>query len=156
MSSAQQQQPAPPPANISEASVESSATTDLSLEEMTRIMDVAVALRRERGVAVRELNRDETRRLLREKLHEAAAVSGGTLSDAEIDAAIEQYYDRLHAFEEPPSSWETFMAHIYIRRTQIAIALTALGAAIAAWTFLSLALWIGPSGGEMGRVDGPW
>jgi hypothetical protein len=119
-------------------------------------MDVAVALRRERALAERELNRDETLRLLREKLREAAAVSGGTLTDAEIDAALRQYYDRLHAYEDPPSSWETFMAHVYIRRTQIAVALTAIGGAILAWSFLSLAIWIGPGGTEGGRFVGLW
>lgn len=156
MSSAQQQQQAPPFSDPDTVSQEASSTTDLSLEEMSRVMDVAVALRRERSVAVRELNRDETLRLLREKLREAAAVSGGTLTDGEIDAAIRQYYDRLHAFEEPPSSWETFMAHVYIRRTQIAVALTALGAVIAAWSFLSLAIWGYPGEIDWGRTLGRW
>lgn len=157
MSSAQQQQ-APPAAETEEvaAPMEYAARTDLSLQEMSRIMDVAVALRRERNLAERELNRDETLRLLREKLREAAAVSGGTLTDAEIDAAIRQYYDRLHAYEDPPSSWETFMAHVYIRRTQIAVAITAIGGAILAWSFLSLAIWINPSAADAGRITGLW
>lgn len=156
MSSAQQQQ-APPSTELKsqpvEAAVEPAAKLDLSLEEMSRIMDVAVALRRERNVAETELNRDETLRVLREKLREAAAVSGGTLTDAEIDAAIRQYYDRLHAYQEPPSSWETFLAHVYIRRTQIAVAITAIGGAILAWSFLSLVLWLRPGSGE---IAGSW
>jgi hypothetical protein len=152
MSSAQQQQYAPPPVEIAAELPEES---ELSLEQMSRIMDVAVALRRERTLAERELNRDETCRMLREKLREAAAVSGGTLTDAEIDIAINHYYDRLHAFEEPASSWQTFMAHVYVRRTQIAIALTALGA-ILAWSFFSLAIWISPVEFDTGRLLATW
>ena len=152
MSSAQQQQ-APP---TIETAVELRFESELSLAQMSRIMDVAVALRRERTLAERELNRDETRRLLREKLREAAAVSGGTLTDAEIDAAILHYYDRLHAFEEPAASWQTFLAHLYVRRTQIAVAVTALAAAILAWSFFSLAIWIGPLGDDVGRFVATW
>jgi hypothetical protein len=142
MSSAQQQQALPP---IVERSAESAADSGLSLEQMSRIMDVAVELRKERTLAERELDRDESRRILHQKLREAAAVSGGTLSDAEIEAAINHYYDRLHAFEEPASSWQTFLAHVYIRRTQVAVALTAIGAAILAWSVFSLGIWIHPA-----------
>lgn len=152
MSSTQQQQ-APP---AIETAAEVPADAELSLAQMSRIMDVAVALRRERTLAERELNRDETRRLLREKLREAAAVSGGTLTDAEIEAAILHYYDRLHAFAEPAGSWQTFLAHLYVRRTQIAIAVTAIGAALLAWSFFSLAIWIGPVGDDVGRFVATW
>jgi hypothetical protein len=153
MSSAQQQQAPPPTVH---RAAELAADTDLSLEQMSRIMDVAVTLRRERTLAERELDRDETRRLLREKLRDAAAVSGGTLSEAEIEAAINHYYDRLHAFKEPASSWQTFLAHVYIRRTQVAVALTAIGAAILAWSFFSFAIWFGPISDGVGRLDARW
>ena len=153
MSYAQQQQPAPPPVELA---AELPTDSELSLAQMSRIMDVAVALRRERNLAERELDRDETRRMLREKLREAAAVSGGTLTDAEIDAAILHYYDRLHAFAEPASSWQTFLAHVYIRRTQIAVALTAIGGAILAWSFLRLAIWISPTSNGAGGFFAAW
>jgi hypothetical protein len=153
MSYAQQQQ-APPP--VAETAAQQTAGTDLSLEQMSRIMDVAVALRRERTLAERELDRDEARRLLREKLREAAAVSGSTLTDAEIDAAIIHYYDRLHAFEEPASSWQTFLAHLYIRRTQVAVALAAIGATILAWSLFSLAIWVGPISDAAGGFVARW
>ena len=123
MSSAQQQQQASPQA---ETALDVRPEPELSLTEMSRIMDVAVALRRERSLAERGLNRDETRRMLREKPREVAQVTGGSVTEAEIDAAISHYYDRLHAFEEPPPSWRTWLAHLYIRRVQLGWLLAAL------------------------------
>ena len=153
MSSAQQQQQAPPPAATA---VDLRTDSELTLAEMSRIMDVAVTLRRERSLAERELNRDETRSMLREKLRQAAAVTGGTLTDEEIDAAIRHYYDRLHAYEEPSSGWQTWLAHLYVRRVQVAWLLAAL-AALLGLTLLSLALWIHPGGAlDSGRSLGPW
>ncbi|MCA9234395.1 MAG: hypothetical protein KDA44_02940 [Planctomycetales bacterium] len=91
----------------------------LSLAEMTRIMDVATTLRKERALVEEQLNIDQIKAKLRERLMEAARVSGDTVSEAEVDAAVEQYYDRMHKFAEPPHSWRTMVAHVYVRRGPI-------------------------------------
>jgi len=91
----------------------------LSLHEMSRIMDVASALRKERSIAELQLNLDETKAMLREKLLETTKITGEKLTPEEVDAAIEQFYDNLYSFEEPEQSISVVLAHLYVRRATI-------------------------------------
>lgn len=102
----------------------------LSLHEMTRIMDVAATLRKERALVERQLNIHEIKAELRQRLLEAAKISGDPVTEAEVDAAVEQYYDRLHEFRDPPASFAKFLAHCWVLRKYLAAALLALAAAI--------------------------
>ncbi|MCO6047486.1 DUF6384 family protein [Aeoliella sp. ICT_H6.2] len=96
------------------------AEQKLTLDEMTRVMDVARTLRKERSIAERELNREETIKLLRLKLREAADLAGDPVTDEQIDTAIEHYFANLHEFDPPEPGLETFAAGVYVRRYQIA------------------------------------
>lgn len=137
------QQPAPEepePAQVATSSVRAEAT-QLSIEEMSRIMDVAAALRRERKIASRELNRDQTRQMLRERLQEAADVSGDEITPAEIDFAIDQYFETQHEFKPPESGLETTMAHLYVLRGTIAKwAVVIAGGAVLWWSLFSFGI----------------
>lgn len=93
-----------------------STPENLSLPEMLRVMDMARAMRDERTAVERELNAEETRRILRDKLLESAKLTGETVTPAEVDAAIEQYFNSLHTYRDPPLGWSSFLAHLYIRR----------------------------------------
>lgn len=121
MAASQAVQTAPPPtgtepsASVSELPV----GERLSLDEMTRIMDVAATLRRERTVADQLLNFDQIKAQLRERLLEAAKVSGDPVTSEEIDSAINQYYDRLHEFREPAFTWRKFVAFVWVSRVAI-------------------------------------
>lgn len=115
-------------------------TEDLALGEMLKILDAAGALRKERMRASLALEEEETRRLLRERLMEAARVSGDRVSPAEVDAAIERYYATLHAFEPAPRGWQRTLAHLYIRRGRIA----AIGGGLLIWA--TLVWWLFLSG----------
>ena len=106
------------------------ANERLSLHEMTRIMDVAATLRKERALVEQQLNIDELKAELRQRLLEAAKISGDPVSEAEVDAAVEQYYDRLHEFREPPASFAKFLAHCWVLRKYVAAAALALAAAV--------------------------
>jgi hypothetical protein len=118
----------------------------LSLEELTRIMDVATTLRKERAIVDQQLNIDQIKAKLRERLLEAAKVSGDPVTEAEIAAAVEQYYDRLHEFQEPPASLATFAAHVWVRRGAILKTLAAVVAAIGViWGMLAAGLLPGPA-----------
>ncbi|WP_145434008.1 DUF6384 family protein [Lacipirellula limnantheis] len=109
----------------------------LTLAEMSRIMDVASALRKERALIEQQLNIDEIKAKLRERLLEAASVSGDPVTDAEVDAAVEQYYDRLHQFRDPPASSSKFLAHCWVLRKHLTAAVVALaGAAALIWGLL--------------------
>jgi hypothetical protein len=112
----------------------------LSIEEMTRIMDVAATLRKERAIVDQQLNIDEIKAKLRERLLEAAKVSGDPVTAEEVDAAVDQYYDRLHEFREPPASFATFLAHAWALRTRIFKWVGGILAGVAAIVAISMAL----------------
>jgi hypothetical protein len=125
----------------------------LTIAEMTRIMDVVSALRRERGVAQQQLNLDETKRLLRQRLIETARVTGDKVSEVEIDVAIEQYFDQLHVFEAPKTSPETILAHLYVARHTIAKWAVGIGmTATLWWSLFSYGILPGPARTE--RIAG--
>lgn len=91
----------------------------LSLPELIRIMDVATQLRKEHEVVEEQLNLDQIKVRLRERLLEAAKVAGEPITAEQIDAAMEDYYDKLHSFEEPQWSFHVLLAHVYVRRVTI-------------------------------------
>lgn len=109
----------------------------LSLAETLRIMDVASALRRERELAKRALDADQVQEQLRARLQAAATVTGEAVTTAEIDAAIDHYYANLHAFREPARNLSWCLAHLYIRRWWLSLALLTFAVA-AAVGFLAL------------------
>lgn len=109
----------------------------LTLAEMSRIMDVASTLRKERALVEQQLNIDQIKAKLRERLLEAAKVSGDPITEKEVDAAVEQYYDRLHEFRDPPASFSKFLAHCWVLRKYLTAAVVALaGAAALIWGLL--------------------
>jgi hypothetical protein len=111
----------------------------LSLEEMSRIMDVAATLRKERALVDQQLNIDQIKAKLRERLLEAAKVSGDPVTAAEIDAAIASYYDQLHEFREPPAGFQTFLAHLWcLRRSLFKWLLGLVGVGALLWGFSAL------------------
>ena len=114
---------------------EGTAGESLSLAETMRIMDVAGALRQQRERAEQEFAVDEVRLHLRRQLLETARVTGDCVTEHEVDAAIEHYFENLHTFHEPPGSVSVFFARLYIRRWAlflIASAVVAVGL-LAAW-----------------------
>lgn len=98
----------------------------LSLDEMLRVMDVATELRKQRETVEKEFAIDETKAMLRERLLAATSITGERVSETEVDTAISQYFDTLHTFREPPASFETTLAHLYVRRGQLSVTLVFL------------------------------
>ena len=95
---------------------ETTTTEELSLQETLRVMDVARALRKERETVAHEFSRDETRNALRDRLRQTTEITGEELTEADIDAALDAYYDNLHTFRPPPPGVSTFFAHLWVRR----------------------------------------
>lgn len=102
---------------------------DLTIEETLRVMDVAREMRDRRQTAEEMFRRDDLRGQLREKLVRTARLAGDDVNEAELDAAIDQYLANLHRYEDPPAGWRTFLAHCWIRRTEILTTLAGLAAA---------------------------
>jgi len=100
---------------------------------MLRVMDMARGMRDERAAVEREFNADETRALLRERLLASTKITGDAITPAEVDAAIELYFNNLHAYRDPPLRFEVFLAHLYVRRWLIlwcGVGLVFLGTAL--------------------------
>src|SRR5688572_33075782 len=94
---------------------------------MLRIMDVARTLRQEREIAQEQFNREEARQLLRERLKASTEITGSQVTEGEIDAAIESYFNNLHTYRDPPWGVQVFLAHLYVRRVLVLVVL-AIGA----------------------------
>lgn len=110
---------------------------DLTLAETLRVMDVAREMRQQRETAEEMFRRDDVRIRLRDKLMHTARISGDSVTEDEIDAAIEQYMETVHAYQDPPGGWKTMLAHGWIWRGRIAAGLTALAAAGGLWFLLA-------------------
>jgi hypothetical protein len=127
------QQEAPPPQEEQAPDLRAVKPEQLSLPELIRIMDVASELRKGQEVVEEQLNLDQIKVRFRERLLEAAKVSGERITAEQIDAAIEDYYDKLNSFEEPAWSWSVFLAHLYVHRLTIVKWGVAIGAVIGLW-----------------------
>ena len=101
---------------------------ELTLQETLRVMDVARELREQRQVAEEMFHRDDIRAKLREKLMRTARMSGDNVTEAEIDAAIQQYMDNLHTYEDPASGFNKFLAYCWIWRDKILFGTAGLAA----------------------------
>ncbi len=114
----------------------------LSMAEVLRIMDVATAIRQDREVVEEQLNLDELKARLRDRMIATAKVTGEEVTPAEVDAAITQYYQSLYTFHEPEPSFNLILAHAWVRRNQI---IKSGGAAVLA-LILTWTLVLSPSG----------
>lgn len=106
---------------------------DLSLEETLRVMDVAREMRQQRETAEEMFRRDDLRAKLRDKLVRTAQMSGDNVTEAEIEAAIGQYFETLHTYQDPDSAWDNFVAHCWVWRGRIfagAVSLAAIAGSV--------------------------
>ena len=90
-------------------------TSDLRLDEMARILDVASELHARQELVQQQLHLDDVKQDLRTRLLAGAKAAGESVTTEQIDAAIAQYFGELHAYEDPPPSFSTFLAHAYVR-----------------------------------------
>jgi hypothetical protein len=92
---------------------------NLTLQETLRVMDVAREMRQQRETAEEMFRQDDIRKNLRDKLMRTARMTGDDVTEAEIDAAISQYMETLHTYEDPAPGMSSFMAHCWIWRDRI-------------------------------------
>lgn len=109
---------------------------DLSLNEMLRVMDVAREMRRNRTVAEEMFRRDEVRTELRNKLMRSAQLAGDSVTEAEVDAAIDHYLQNLHTYSDPPPSMKRKLAHAWVWRKRIAAGAAAVAITVSGVWFL--------------------
>jgi hypothetical protein len=109
---------------------------ELTIEETLRVMDVARELRDQRTTAEEMFRRDDVRVQLRNKLVRTARLSGDHVTEAEIDAAIDHYFDSLHTYQEPEGGVKRFLAHCWIWRGRIIAGAAALAGLVGSYWFL--------------------
>ncbi len=63
-------------------------------------------------------------------------MSGDDVTEAEIDAAIGQYMERLHTFEPVPKGMSHVMAHLWVWRGRVVAGLAAAATFAGAFWFL--------------------
>ena len=102
---------------------------NLTLAETLRVMDVAREMRDQRQRAEEMFRRDEIRVALREKLVRTARMSGDDVTEAEIDAAIDQYLETLYTYSDPEPGFQRFLAHVWVWRQRILWSAAGLAAA---------------------------
>jgi hypothetical protein len=120
---------------------------DLSLNEMLRVMDVAREMRRNRDLAEEMFRRDEIRVELRGKLMRSAQLAGDRVTEAEVDAAIDQYFATLHTYEDPKPGLKRMAAHAWVWRKRIAAGVAAVAITLggAYYLFFSSSAPLSPS-----------
>ncbi|QDS96588.1 hypothetical protein FF011L_54000 [Roseimaritima multifibrata] len=126
------QQPAPRPRV---ANVEIPGE-NLSLNEMLRVMDVAREMGRDRATAEKMFQQEGVRAQIREKLLRSARLSGDQVTEAEIDAAIDQYFAGLNVYQDPPLNFNKMLAYAWIWSRYLTAAAGAVAAMVAMIWFL--------------------
>lgn len=109
---------------------------NLSLEETLRVMDVAREMRDRRETAEEMFRRDDLRGQLREKIMRTAKLAGDNVTEAEVEAAIQQYFETLHTYEDPPAGLRSLVAHGWVWRNRIMMGAAALVAVAGSFWFL--------------------
>ena len=83
------------------------------------MMDVATALRKQREEVHTQLNIEDTKADLSRRLQATAQVTGETLGEEEISAAIDSYFSDLYAFKDPKRNFQYHLATLYVDRTRL-------------------------------------
>ncbi len=109
---------------------------ELTLNETLRVMDVAREMRDQRETAEETFRRDDLRVKLRDKLVRTARLSGDNVTEAEIDAAIAQYFESLHTYNEPEGGMKGVLAHCWVWRGRIMAGAAALATLVGSYWFL--------------------
>lgn len=106
---------------------------DLTLADMMKILDVAHSLQSDRETVHEQLSIERAKAAMRERLLASRELTGAGYNEAELDAAIDLYYDNLHRYQEP-KGMNAMIAHAYIRRGPIGATVGGVAAATAlAW-----------------------
>ncbi|WP_169981324.1 DUF6384 family protein [Tautonia rosea] len=104
---------------------------DPSLGEMLQILEASARMRKDRDLVAEQLNLNEVKARLRDRILAAARASGDPVRPEEVDVAIDHYYDSLYDFREPPLSPEVALAHLYVRRWSLSAVLVTFGIGLA-------------------------
>jgi hypothetical protein len=119
----------------------------LDIKSFLTMMDVASAIRKQKEEIDKQLNIDETKADLRKRILETSKVTGESLTEDEVNLAIESYFSGLYSFKEPERNLGYALAGLYVNRDEIsnkyvkpAVAVALLGAL--SWSTVKLVMTI--------------
>ncbi len=98
-------------------------------------MDVARAVREEQLTVEQQFHIEETRAKIRERLIASAQVAGDNVTAAEVDTAIQLYFDNLHIYRDPPWGFQRLLAQLYVWHVRVLSVLALVGV-------LGLGVWL--------------
>lgn len=124
-----------PPRIVSKSGIEKLAP-ELTLSETLRVLEVARGMRRDRTAAEVAMARSEVREVMRKRLLDAAAITGDSIIESDIDAAIDQYFSTQNTYCDPPMSFPVFLAQLYVRRLRIGMIAGTLAFAYLVYQFV--------------------
>ncbi len=124
------------PSGLARRKTSSMPEESLSLQETLRVMDVAREMRDQRETAEEMFRRDDLRLQLRDKLVRTARMSGDNVTEAEIELAIEQFFDSAHSYQDPQPGMKSLLAHCWVWRGRLILATAALTTVLGGLWFL--------------------
>lgn len=90
-------------------------------------MDVARAIRDEQLTVEQQFQIEETRAKIRERLIASAQIAGDRVTAAEVDVAIQLYFDNLNVYRDPPWGFQRIVAQLYVWRVRLVSAVAGVG-----------------------------
>jgi hypothetical protein len=105
---------------MSELSPPVTSGKDPELGELLRLMHMVDVERQKRDLALEELSTTDQKARIRDELAKVYRAEGATVSEAEINAAIEAQYAQRYSFSPPPRNMSYQLALLYTRRGWIA------------------------------------
>lgn len=88
------------------------------LEDIMTAMDVVDTLRHDQTIAERELDGDERRRRLLERLRKMYAAQGIDVPDHVLEQGIDALEQERFKYQSVESSWRTKLAHVWVSRAR--------------------------------------
>ena len=101
------------------------------LDDMMLAMDVVDTLRHRERLVAKELGQDERDEALKARLRQIYESQGLAVSDRILDQGIQALRESRFAYAPPRWSFGVFLAHLWIRRRAVGVAVTALVVVVA-------------------------
>jgi len=65
-------------------------------------------------------------------------MSGDDVTEAEIELAIEQFFESVHSYEDPQPGFQSLLAHCWVYRGRLMLATTAVATVVGGLLLLFL------------------
>ncbi|MFH1588979.1 MAG: DUF6384 family protein [archaeon] len=96
------------------------ASEKIDIKTFLQTMDIATALRQQREEAGKQLDFDEQKADLRERILKVSEETGEQLRPEEVNVAIDSFMEGLYSFKGPKKGIGTTLGHAYVNRGKVA------------------------------------